>query len=410
MRMKYILFLILLIFFIGFVSAEPLNISLEKNNYLSGETFRAEIGVNANLEDEIKTGDFELWQDNIKKTISPFLVRIDETLLFVYFDLPILNEGNVSFLVKDLVYLKNGILVKEDQSQSFDIIGNGSIITLNPAVIKIINFDEDTNYNIRIKNKEGHSIEISLIENYPFIYLEDYNFVLNPGEEKIFVLHIDPTLIKDEHEALVEIYYGERKYDLFFYLDYKDEVLVSEGIEDSEDIILPGKNVSFDISIGEYNEVIEPEEISKKGTIKIKNFGDENVSNIIFSLTGNLDEIVEINITKIDLIEPGEIVKQYIWINKEGDATEGEYSGNLVLTYGKGSDSWPMTIIVEAKDENSDKHEEISNESEDLNDTEYEDYEPPFDENKKGIGKWIWFLIIAGILAVLVFFYIKKKL
>ena len=106
------------------------------------------------------------------------------------------------------------------------------------------------------------------------------------------------------------------------------------------------------------------------------------------------------------------IIKQYIWINKDGDVAVGEYDGSLVLSYVGGSDSWPMSIVVEGEVDEPDEPDEPGNQTDDDgNETDNgggNGSEPEPEE--RGIRKWVIFLIIAIVLAVLVFFYVKKKL
>jgi len=409
--MKYILMLFLLILSSFLVSANPLNITLIKEEYSSKETLQTYLGINTLLNEQISINDIQLWQNNVKLEISPFLVRLKEDQIFVYFDLPYLEEGNCSLLIKDLTYLKSGILVKENQTKSFSILNVDSVISLNPAIIKVINFNEDTSYNIVLKNKGSTSVNISLTENYDYIYLSKETFTLNSGEEKSFVVYIDPTLIDSSQEAKIEISYGDKKYDLFVYLDRngEEEILVPANF--SNITINRGQKVAFNVS-SDYDKSFDFGE-GTQGNILISNFGNESVENIIFSLTGNLDEVVTFNLSRIDLINPGESIKQYVWINKEGNAEPGEYNGNFVLNYSSGSDSWAIKILIKEK----------ANEVDDTNDSDItkkndtipiigngSNYTTPEDKTtEKSVKVWIIFLIIGVALAIGLFLFFRKR-
>ncbi len=74
-----------------------------------------------------------------------------------------------------------------------------------------------------------------------------------------------------------------------------------------------------------------PEDKELKGFLYIKNDGDVDLKNIKFSLSGNLDEIVKINVTKIDILKLGQIVEQFIWINEDKNAKSNNYEGSMLI-------------------------------------------------------------------------------
>jgi len=90
--------------------------------------------------------------------------------------------------------------------------------------------------------------------------------------------------------------------------------------------------------------VLEDKEL--KGPLYIKNIGETDLSNLKISLTGNLDKIVRINITQIDLLKKGEIINQFLWINENKNPVLDEYQGSMLIESANFSMEFPIILLI----------------------------------------------------------------
>jgi len=93
-----------------------------------------------------------------------------------------------------------------------------------------------------------------------------------------------------------------------------------------------------------------PEKRELKGPLYIKNTGDTDLINLKITLIGNLDKIIRINITKIDLLKKGETIKQFIWINENKDPELDEYQGSMLIESEDFSTEFPIFLLISRKE------------------------------------------------------------
>mgnify|MGYP001602203056 CR=1 FL=1 len=105
------IFYIFLIFIINIciVNAE---IDIFKQEYSPKETFQAELNFE-DLVEEIKSSDIVILNSASQPTnVGILLTKITKKRYFVYFDIPLLEEGAYTFIVNDVKYLQNSVLKK----------------------------------------------------------------------------------------------------------------------------------------------------------------------------------------------------------------------------------------------------------------------------------------------------------
>ncbi len=98
---------------------------------------------------------------------------------------------------------------------------------------------------------------------------------------------------------------------------------------------------------------------SLKATIIVKNEVNKTLENISFSLTGNLKEIITLNITNLDKMNYLEEQEQIIWINKEKNAKEF-YDGDLIVESSEGhKDQFSISLTFTSEEKIELEKEEI---------------------------------------------------
>ena len=97
------------------------------------------------------------------------------------------------------------------------------------------------------------------------------------------------------------------------------------------------------------NSLINPELYEKKelqGFLYVKNTGSRNLTNIAFYLTGNLAEIMVINVTRKNVLEPDEIIHQFIIVNGDKNPRYDEYRGELIASSDELNKSFSMIFVI----------------------------------------------------------------
>ena len=161
------------------------------------------------------------------------------------------------------------------------------------------------------------------------------------------------------------------------------------------------------------NEKI-PEKKELKGQLFIKNTGKDLI-NLKIYLTGNLNEIVKINITNSSIFKQDEIITQFLWINSEKNPQVDEYQGAMILTAENFSEEFPIFLVISHESQRKETEEPLFIEQR----TETIEQEHSTQEQKSMIEREnkpvkieIPYKEIAGTLFVififLVYFIIKK--
>ena len=160
----YFIFLLLLI--IPLVPAEE--IKLSRNSYLSQETLQAEITFQNELSNDLSPSNI-LIQDSNKKIISfsPNLIKISNSRYYLYFNLPVLTNGEYSLILNNIKY--KGSILTTSISKSFTIN--------NPNKY----FDEiKSNYESKaLEPKELALVSLSLKNIYPETSEKALNSLIN---------------------------------------------------------------------------------------------------------------------------------------------------------------------------------------------------------------------------------------
>jgi len=159
--------------------------------------------------------------------------------------------------------------------------------------------------------------------------------------------------------------------------------------------------------------------IHKKGSIEIfleyTNTFENPLYYITLNLTNNLESIIDIKPDQITKIDPTETKQIHIWINKNKNAEEGEYQGELLIKAREiYQDTFSFLInVIEEKEEIKQKSYEQETPFEGLIESEdpIEDniilnyskkwIEPKSKKPKESKSKTLW--IVLGVIALMIF-------
>ena len=395
-----ILFLILLS-----INVLAQEIILNREIYSPYETLQANISLNFLPTKDIQLNQIFLFDSQNKSYfIAPFLTKIDDNSYYIYFDLPYnTKEDNYTLKISKILYVLNNVLVEKTISKQFSIINDNYTISISPAIINASNSEE---FYIKTIN-HGKIINITVITSNGIIH--PYNQPQQIGDSKSFRFILNSENSQEE----VILFYNNKNYTIPVYTNIikQSEINLSDNktnITNQEKIINPITlitNLSSIIRYLDKNEVLQ-------GPLLIQNNLNQSLS-INFNLNGNINQIVEINSTTINL-KPHEIKEQYFIVNKNKNPIIYEYYGNLSITTLNYSIIFPMTFYINQKVEQVENRTEEINENL-FNESEQEIVEPfenktePQTKIEEKSNTTLIILIIIIIIILLIILVITRK-
>ena len=388
---KKIIFILIFILNAYLVSAE---INLARTSYIPGETVQAELNFNYKPENEFTINDINIYsKEGAKISVGLFLIKLDNYHYYVYFNIPNIKPSNYTLRLDNYFYIKDNILYETSEQSILQIKEAADpIIGVNPGIIKL-NIQERNYFSVNIKNNGNKIANISIKSSNGFV--ADEFFIINPGESK----SVEVIDINSNRNENLKISYNNLSYMIPIWV-------ISEIIEEKklENIttIAPSDAIKFIESNNIINLTLSNND-SVEGGLRLKNFYDKPLYNLKFKLTNNLNEIIRLNLTNLDVINPGEIKKQYLWVN-ENKLLKKNYSGNLILSNELVTASFPIYInykeITIAKTTTL-----IENVTKNI--TANQTF---IEQPKKKSKVWIFVLVlIVIIILLLIFLFYKKK-
>jgi hypothetical protein len=338
--MKWVVFVFFFVVLSVFSHALPISVEFGKENYFSGESVQGKLYIGDSVENQIRTNDFRLEWGGDMVSIFPTL-KIFENFTYFYFDLPRDLSGNYSFIVEDVVYLDNGVLVEEDLTFDFGISEwNESLITIDPGVFDI-NLDGGNFFYLSLVNPSEYSREVNISTSDSFLSLEGNSertlYSNSVNSFKFYISRVSAN--KEESSIFVE-------YDNFSYII--PVYLKNYNVEYNESIVTDSELNFFEDDLNISLEVGE----SKSGFVSVVNGFDSTLENVQITISDSLRDIVELQVIEIDSIGPGEVIKINIYVNELKNMEVGQYIGDLSLTYdGEVKDMAPFYISILGEEE-----------------------------------------------------------
>ncbi|MFA5176471.1 MAG: hypothetical protein WC413_04420 [Candidatus Nanoarchaeia archaeon] len=342
--MKKFIILVLFVLILPLVNSA---INIERNSYSISETVLIKLQFENAPSSTISVSDLSLYDQENRKIATPFyLVKFTPNLYYVYFKIPnTFNAISYTFKLKEYTYLENGLLKSSTESISFSLKSREEpVISIEPAAV-ILNLDSSNKFYLNIKNNGENSTNISLKFTEGNGTLNYNNFILNPSLSKSVMVSFLEAGTK-----ILNVKYNNKEYNIPIITTKKYITPINKTITNKTNITIienkpiiinlpenitqektPENAIQFIDPISKINFSLTKEE-TKKGELRFKNIFTRNITNVRFYVTGNLQGIVKLNISNFDVVSPGEIEKQYVWIN-EDKSLYRNYEGAIILEY-----------------------------------------------------------------------------
>jgi hypothetical protein len=393
------LFFISFLFFVllsGFVSSQAVNVDFVKDSFFSGETVQAEVFVDG-LEFNLESNMLNLFQNDSSVSINPHLIKINSSYYYLYFDLDEEFSGNHNLIFEDVIFSENGSTYQSDFSFSFDVQEtNSSIFSISPGFVKADDLQFNNLFYVYLFNNRDEEIDVVLNSEYSFIDLSSTLVHLNGGSSGFFTIYLSELLVSNESDIkFVDIFSGSFGYNLPVWFGNTEDVVEVSG----DGVYFVEGSEFFDVTV-------EKGETLSGGYVRFEN-GFDYAVDLEFSLTGNLDDVIELEFESLENVEPSEIVSLGIEVF---GSEAGSYEGYVILNGSNFEDNFLIKVTV------LDVVREIV-----LNDTVgdnvsggdvVDDSEVPEDEEEKSefkFGTWFWVALFVLAIGLFMFIRYKKK-
>ena len=464
---RVFLLLLLALFSISSVLASwQASITSNKNSYSSGETMLLEISLNEQPVREISSSDISISQGSI----APILVKDTSTHYYSYFNLPVLEDGQYESRLK-LMYKINNILQELTFAESFSMDNIQESISISPSVVRV-DATKIQDYQVFLKNNNKDIIEVSLSESLGYAELSKSKFQIEKNVQKSFFITIDKTRITSNETGYVSLSYGSSSIALpILVYNFKAKSSVQDLQPQEEPLpdepgptqstaqqtqqqatlqqqkntttqstnitqqASPAKNITLTnplsfISIRNTTENTINQlflrldtDDSLSGTMSLKNKAAIELTNITFTLYGNIQSIVRLNETYFGYVPANGYISQYIFINELKKPNSSFYQGNLFANDSMGNyASLPIAIRVDDKSSiiqrskrnvnrilNMDDEKKYIESKDILNFTSSKYDKPKVNKPKRGSWPILVFLLITALLAYIFYRSMKRK-
>ncbi len=384
--MKYFLIILLLI---PFVYAQE-DLIISKQSFSPRETFQAEIFMT-----NVKPSDVSILNPvGYRSNIGVNLIKITNDHYFVYFNIPEVDTGDYT------------LKVKESEMQFKINPKIPEVISFSPALIKYTLKDSPL-YKVTVSNHNIKSKTIEIKTSNTAVKSSVNSLILAAKSSKSFYV----TLGKTQKNTLASLSISNYKIPIWFIVDDETIPFLEKTIADLPEIKEQGlkfytKSDDQNIYLNYLTKEMQ-ESTPITGSIYFKNFLDETLNNIKISLTGNIQDIVEIEPLEFESLSPNEEKQLDIVVNENRLLLEDSYSGDLIISSDKYSFKLPMNFIkVEIAEEPEFLAiEETTEPIKELNLTEQITTDEEEPEPKT---KWIYLLSIIILLIIFLYLAFKK--
>jgi hypothetical protein len=342
------------------------------------------------VQEKPKSTDFHLALNSSIISIYPVLIDLKNYTYF-YFDIPSdLISGNYSFVLEDLLYIKDGILVQEDQSFNLNIIReNTTGLYINPGIV-ITDITKENSFEISVRNPSLNNTYVNVSASDDFISPDRSHFLLNLGSSRdvrfsTYVMFVDKT------ESSIMISYGNSSYII---------PVIIRGLDSSKSINSSINENGGELSFleDEFNLTIDSDQ-SVSGFVKIFNNLGGEIFNVKSVLSQSLKDLIDLEFEEIESIKQGETIKNHIYINEDKNTTPGNYSGKIDLVYnGEVYDSILIKVVVLEKETDNNTLNGFNNTTNDN-----------LPERREDSRKNVVIVLLSIVLVLLIAIYVKYR-
>lgn len=340
MKNKILLAVLIGILIIPFVSSA---IELNKDSYQLKETVIAKLAFTY-APDKISTEHVNILDDEGKKILIPFfIVKFSDNLYYVYFTLPnAFINNNYTLQIGPYYYNLGGALQRTVENADIKLFSDRNIpvIAVDPGAA-VIDLNTQDYFYVNIKNNGDVKADLEMHFSGGTLNYNEYG--ISPGD----TLKLKGT-VDSAGEKLVTINYNGLTYNIPILVKPKTGITAPVTATEA----MPSDAIKFIDTPNEIKVSILNGQVLT-GSINFKNFWTNDIKDVKLSLTDNLGEVLTLYQTSFDVVKPNQAVSVSIDINSNKNLKK-DYSGDIKLTSGELSLSYPVSIIyipVESKQE-----------------------------------------------------------
>lgn len=381
--MRYILLMLLLI---PLVYAQD-QIILSKDSYLEKEMFQAEVLMN-----DIKPYDVSILNSlGYKSSVGINLLKLTKNHFFVFFEVPQLDPGNYTLKIKE-------------ELKQFQVNEERIKISISTGAVKYTEEDSPF-FKITLINNEVKSQTIG-ISSSSLSLTPSLNSIILPGKSsKSFNIKLD----KQSFNFLTVLSIDDFNLPVWYIMNEEIVPFFEVKVEPEEP--KEEKGLEFYTKSGTKLNYITKEiqeSIPIIDSIIFKNALNITLNKLKISLTGNLEGIINLGSTEVEVLVPNEEKKLDITVNENRILLEESYSGDLLISSENYTFKLPIDFKVVEKAEEpealtvEETTEELPEEPE-VNKT----ITPEVVEEKLA-GKWIYLIILIAVLIIFAYISLRK--
>ena len=205
-------------------------------------------------------------------------------------------------------------------------------------------------------------------------------------------MYISPVLIEKTEKEEIVLRYDSKEFIIPIWIFYDGEDVPPEN-----NTFVDESLVEFIMDVDSINSFLNQSE-DTYGYISIQNIGFD-LDAIVFSLTGNLGDVIDLQVESVNEFNKGDIVKEYFYVNQRKNAEPGNYSGTLKVDYDSKSIQFPIFVSILG-----------GGPVVDINETE-RDNGSAIENDTEGWNISVWWYVLVGfiILFIIVYFVYRKK-
>ncbi|MBU4069824.1 MAG: hypothetical protein KJ646_02480 [Nanoarchaeota archaeon] len=410
MRKHLTLFMLFILLILPVISGVEFDMKSEFNQ---GETLMAKISGNF-VEPILKENIF-FYRGHVRISIEPYIAKINDEF-YIYASLLGKEANNYSISIQDVKYMVGNKVSEEDIVRNFSITSDvadfyaepGFVVTDEDFFIKVQNLkDTKITINININSENSSNGFFSLSDEIEY----ENQITLKSGEIKKINFNIEE--ITQSQLKTIKLSADSTEYNIPVY------IFTSEEISDKKQQDFEFDPMEFNITMSTDSEKIR--------IIYLFNTGEENLENIILSVSDSLKDYISFSIEEIEELDENSSIK--LEINIISDSEEKNLEGQIIAeTENKTIYSAIFLnfvkdyIPLEELDEEIPRTTKTCEERNGLICGDNEECTGEFINAKDGvccletceeikessIGQIIGWTLLAGIIIFLIWFFIKK--
>lgn len=322
-------------------SALAANITLNLNgeSFIAGQTVTAQLSIERFSISKLSLLD----SSNVKVPVGFYNYDYggggyyNQKEYLVYFNLPATLSGNYKLLVSDRV-MEEGVL-KENNASALFSVSAGDAFTITPAIVKLNSVP--SYFKIALKQTAGNPFDVAVSVSDTALKPVRNSLSLAVGELKTLTVNYDASKLTSN--AMLTLSSGAITYNIPA-IAPKQANASAQNMTQNQTAEEPESFVKAIVTVKNISSIKNSAPVNRPiaGAIEFRNNAKQPLHEIAFTSSGISS--LEFNETSVDVLEPGAVYSQYIWMNRQKNAEPGNYFGTITLASREGAS---LTIGLE---------------------------------------------------------------